>query len=77
MDRRTLESASDGKSLRREEAARKPPLYLRLLFVRMLAGRVIVSGVRVGVLSRPRGIRAGLHARRGTGGLARVLLVAT
>jgi hypothetical protein len=59
----------------RGEAAWEPPLYLLRLFVRVLAGRVIVPGVRVEILGRAGVIPAGLHARGSTGGLARVLLV--
>jgi len=46
-----------------------------MLFVRVLAGRVIVPGVRVEILGRAGVIPAGFHARGSTGGLARVLLV--
>jgi len=60
---------------KRGEAAWEPPLYLLRLFVRVLAGRVIVPGVRVEILGRAGVIPAGLHARGSTGGLARVLLV--
>jgi hypothetical protein len=44
-----------------------------MLFVRVLAGRVIVPGVRIKIFGRA-GFR-GLHARGGTGGLAGILFV--
>jgi hypothetical protein len=77
MDRQTLESASDDIPPEREEAAREPPLYLRMLFVRMLTRWVIVPRVRVDIFGRVGGILAALHARGSAGGgLARLLLVA-
>jgi hypothetical protein len=75
-DRQTLETASDG--IPPEEEKRRPEgrLYLRLLFVRVLARRVIVARVRVGIVGRAGGIHVALHTRGGSGGLACVLFVA-
>jgi hypothetical protein len=75
MDRQTLERASDGTPLREGEAARRPPLYLlRMVFVGVLARRVVVPGVRIEIVGRGGGICAA-YARGGSGGLGRVLLV--
>jgi hypothetical protein len=74
-DRQTLETASDGRAPEEEKRRPEGRLYLRLLFVRVLARRVIVPGVRVDIVGRA-GIHVALHARGGTGGLARILFVA-
>jgi hypothetical protein len=76
MDRQTLETASDGRPARRERGGSEAASQLRMLFVRVLAGRVAVALVP-GLFDRA-GVVAGLlGARRCGGGLARILLVSS
>ena len=73
MDRQTLGIASDGRPSDTREAAPQAASQLRVLVVRMLAGRVVVPRVRI-ILD---GLGSALFdARRGIGSSAFVLLVA-